>query len=190
MGPLIDMYGTYVNAHPDADLARLDVALLALRRLVAAPGGGLVLRHAGGRVEVSTMLVVEAVARSLAAGVECTVGGVAEALHVAHSTASRLVDRAAKAGMVRRTRAANDPRRTRVVLTTEGEHLQGEAVRFRTGRLAHILGSWTAEEVVTFTDLLERFAADARGGLHGPADPIDRPPDPKTPHPSARRTHA
>jgi DNA-binding MarR family transcriptional regulator len=75
-----------------------------------------------------------------------------------HSTASRLVDRAVRAGMITRHRALADPRRTVLALTREGLRLQREAVHFRTGRLADMLADWSASEVATFARLLERFA--------------------------------
>lgn len=140
-----------------SDLERLDVALLALRRLVDAPGPSL--SHGEDRIEVSTMLVVDAITRSSAQ--QGTVGEVAETLQVAHSTASRLVDRAARAGMLVRTRADEDARRTRLVLTDAGRALQREAVGFRTQRLAEIVTDWPAADVAALAALLHRFATDA-----------------------------
>lgn len=143
-------------------VSRLDVALLGLRRFVDAPSprDGSTFAHVGGRVEVSTMLVVEAVARRGGDG-ECSVGVVAEELHVAHSTASRLIDRAEGAGMVHRSRSSTDSRRTVLTLSPAGTRLQREATAFRTGRLAEVLMDWTDEEVTTFSQLLERFVRSA-----------------------------
>lgn len=144
------------------DLIRLDLALLALRRLLDAPTGGGLLRHDGRRVDVSTMLVVDAVARAEVDDTECSIGDVAAVVQVAHSTASRLVDRAAQAGMVERARSRTDPRRTRLELTEPGRQLQHEAVHFRTDRLAGILAGWSTGDVSQLADLLVRFATDAR----------------------------
>ena len=145
------------------DLKRLDVALLALRRFVDAPAprGDSTLAHDSARVEVSTVLVVDAVARRGAGG-ECSIGAVAEELRVVHSTASRLIDRAVRAGMLHRTRSSADPRRVVLTLSAAGEQLQREAIAFRTGRLAELLVAWSDDEVTTFTRLLERFAGSAR----------------------------
>lgn len=142
------------------DLARLDAALLDLRRFIEAPtgtSGDPDLSHRDSRVELSTVLVVDAVARSDPAR-DCTIGRVADALHVAHSTASRLVDRAQRAGMVRSGRSATDPRRSVVALTPAGRRLQRDAVGYRTGRLAGLLADWPAADVAAFAGLLERFA--------------------------------
>ena len=147
----------------DGDLERLDVALLALRRFADAPAPrrGSSLAHGSERVEVSTVLVVGAVARR-GTGEDCSIGTVAEELRVAHSTASRLIDRAVRAGMIRRTRSGTDPRLSILTLSAAGEQLQRDAITFRTGRLEALLADWTAEEVTTFTQLLERFARSAR----------------------------
>lgn len=106
------------------------------------------------------MLVVDAVARR-GAGEECSIGTVAEELRVAHSTASRLIDRAERAGMLHRSRSSTDPRRTVLALSAAGTLLQHDAIAFRTVRLEKLLTDWTDLEVTTFTRLLERFARSA-----------------------------
>lgn len=151
------MYHTYVTHSREDDLARLDAALLGLRRLTSAPTVRSALEHEGGRVEVSTMLVVDALARQ--AGVDASVGSVAEALSVAHSTASRLVERAVEAGMVQRGRDPRQSQRTVLSLTASGRRLQAEAVRFRTAFLAAVTDDWSATDVAELAGHLERFAA-------------------------------
>lgn len=154
----------------DVDLARLDAALLALRRSAEPPGGARAdasVAHGEGHIEVSTLLVVHALARRDGDdGGDLSVGHVAEALHVAHSTASRLVDRAVRAGMVLRERSTEDPRRAVLSLTEAGRELQVQAVRFRVGRLEAVLAGWSATDVTTFTRLLERFATAAHSPLN------------------------
>lgn len=146
---------------PSPDLVRLDSALLDLRRFAQAPGpagGDGTVTHADQQVEVSTVLVVDAVARRSPLG-ECSVGDVADVLRVTDSTASRLVGRAVGAGMVARQRSAVDPRRSALTLTGAGQDLQDHALAFRTSRLASLLADWSPADVATFTSLLERFAA-------------------------------
>jgi len=145
------------------ELERLDAALLALRRFTQAPSTtdrGTKSSHGSNRVEISTVLVVDAVARWDPAG-DCSIGDVAGALQVAHSTASRFVERAVQVGMIRRGRSSADPRRTVLSLTVAGWRLQREAVGFRTGRLEGLLADWSATDVTAFTTLLERFARRA-----------------------------
>lgn len=141
-------------------LVRLDAALLDLRRFTEPKDRpAFVSAEDGRRVEMSTVLVVHAVASSSRG--RCDIGGVAAVLHVAHSTASRLVDRASAAGMVTRDRDVDDPRRTVLALTEAGEGLNAESVRFRTRHLHAVLAQWSAKDVSTLTTLLERFAADS-----------------------------
>lgn len=84
---------------------------------------------------------------------------VARFADVEHSTASRLVDRAARNGLVARTPSAHDSRRTAVFLTPASRALRERAVEFRTTWLTGILDGWDAHEVRTFAALLDRFAA-------------------------------
>ncbi|MFK5647936.1 MarR family winged helix-turn-helix transcriptional regulator [Ornithinimicrobium sp. LYQ121] len=148
----------------DDSLLRLDAALLTLRRLTSAPTARPVLDHDGSQVEVSTMLVVDAVARC-AQERACSIQDVAQALTVAHSTASRLVDRAVRAGVLTRDRDAEQRRRTVLRLTGTGRQLQTRATSFRTGLLAAVTASWSTTDVAALTELVERFADDARPHL-------------------------
>lgn len=154
------------------ELERLDAALLHLRRFLDAPRAAdrvSSVAHGEGRVEISTLLVVDAIARR-SDDLGCCVGQVAESLHVAPSTASRLVERAVRAGMVLSDRSTSDPRRAVLRLTDAGSELQQHAVRFRTGRLAELMADWSTADVSTFTRLLELFAAAAH-----PSPPKERP---------------
>lgn len=131
----------------------MDQALLRLRRFFDAPA---VLDDAGPRVELSTLLVLEAVARC---GAPPSVRGIAEQLGVAHSTASRLVTRAERAGMVARATSPTDKRETVIASTEVGEGFRRRATAFRLQRLIDLTQTWTREERATFARLLERFAA-------------------------------
>ena len=156
----------------DPALADIDTALLSLRHLWAAPAAG---QLAGaGKVELSTVWIVDALARAEAQGIgERSVGELAASLDIAHSTASRLVDRAEAAGMVRRGRSATDARQVTAALTGAGRLLAAESLAFRTTYLFHLTADWSAAERRTFARLLARFAAAAA------AEP--------TPHSSAHR---
>lgn len=135
------------------DLELIDQALLRLRRFFDAPA---VLDDAGPRVELSTLLVLEAVARCAAPP---SVRGIAEQLGVAHSTASRLVTRAERAGMVVRASSETDKRETVIESTQVGQGFRRRATAFRRQRLVDLTQTWTGEERATFARLLDRFAA-------------------------------
>lgn len=159
----------------EVDLHRADDALVRLRRLWSStrtrPMADSDPAHP---VEMSSVLVVEACARAGDAG--ATVGTVADFADVQHSTASRLVDRAVRAGLVTRTRSAADARRTVLRLTDAGRALQRQATAFRLGWLAHVLADWPERDVATFAALLDRFAD--RVGDTGPWTPRPGGPGP------------
>jgi DNA-binding MarR family transcriptional regulator len=132
-------------------LHEIDDALVRMRRLwSSAPRG----------TDMSSVLVVEACART--AG-PASVGEVARFADVEHSTASRLVERAVRAGFVER---AVDGRRAALHLTEPGRALRERAVAFRTAWLTGMLDDWPEADVAAFAGLLGRFAAriSERGG--------------------------
>jgi DNA-binding MarR family transcriptional regulator len=140
------------------DLERIDQALIGLRHLWSGP---VLLQDAAlGKVEMSTVWIVNALTGSdrQQDRESMSIRDLAVALGVAHSTASRLVDRAATIGAVSRGPDAHDARVTVVTLTDSGRALAETARRFRTGYLADATGTWTAHERATFADLLTRFA--------------------------------
>jgi DNA-binding MarR family transcriptional regulator len=141
---------------PDPALADLDTALIGLRRLWAAPP-----RLADptlGQVEMSTIWIVDALDR-MAEHREVSVADLATAIDVAHSTASRLVDRAEAAGCVQRHPSATDSRRTAVALTPTGRTLATVARHARTSYLAQVTTDWSDEQRSTLAELLTRLAA-------------------------------
>ncbi len=138
-------------------LSTLDEALLRLRRFAQAPAGD---RAPGPResIEMSTVLVVDAVEQLAMSGEPATVGGIADRLSVAPSTASRLVERASAAGMVARHRSAEDSRRVVIALTDTGQALAARARDYRRARLADALTPWSAARVERFANDLHDFA--------------------------------
>jgi DNA-binding MarR family transcriptional regulator len=136
-------------------LADLDTALIDLRRLWAAPAR--LNDPTLGTVEMSTIWIADALDRR-ADLPEVTVADLAAALDVAHSTASRLVDRAQAAGCVLRNPSATDSRRTALALTPTGRTLAQSARTARTGYLAAVTADWTPEERRSLADLLTRLA--------------------------------
>jgi DNA-binding MarR family transcriptional regulator len=146
-----------------AELLIIDDALVRLRRLWSAAPRATIGENT---VEMSSVLVVEACARGAAAGQEVTVSDVARFAEVEGSTASRLVDRAARNGLVERGISTLDARRTTLTLTAAGRTLREQSVIFRTNWLRGVLDGWVAEDVSSLARLLDRFAdtVNARGG--------------------------
>jgi DNA-binding MarR family transcriptional regulator len=156
---------------PELDV--LDDALLRLRRLWS-PSRQRLIDDEGVAVEMSSLLVVEACARGAAAGLEVSVADVASLADVAPSTASRLVDRAACAGLVGRGTSRVDPRRTALSLTQRGISLQARAYTARATWLVGQLHDWPARDVDQLAQLLDRFANTLDQG--GDTRPRTAPP--------------
>jgi DNA-binding MarR family transcriptional regulator len=146
-------------------LLELDAALLGLRRFLSPQQARPPFTHDGVAVEFSTMLVVDALARSSAGTL--SVGEVADALDVAPSTASRLVERAVAAGMLVRDTDV-DPRRCALHLSPPGRRLNRAALAHRTSLLAAATRDWHLDDVEQLATLLSRFTH----AIH---------PDPSTP---------
>ena len=153
--------------------ATIDEALIRMRRLWGGSTTATDLRRdAGGGVELSTVLVADAVDRGRRASGTAGVGDVATLLDVAPSTASRLVDRAVAVGMVERG-PAPDARRCTLTLTDAGHDLVRRATAYRSDHLRQVLEDWTASDVETFAALLYRFARTMR--QPSPAAPGEAP---------------
>lgn len=146
------------------DLVALDRALLGLRRFLESPAA---LDDGGRRIELSTLLVLDAVGEGVA-----SVGEVAERLDVARSTASRLVVRAERAGMVVRSSSPVDARAVLVGPTAQGLALGHRAREFRLERLVTLTSDWDGSEVAALAAALQRFAesAAASGSRAGRGD--------------------
>jgi DNA-binding MarR family transcriptional regulator len=140
-----------------ADLHLLDEALIRLRRLWTASRTHVV-DDLGRRVEMSSVLVVEACARAEPGTAEMTVGDVAVFLDVEPSTASRLVERATAAGLLRRSASAVNGRRATLHLTDAGRALRARATAARLGWLSDVLADWAHEDVQVLGSALTRFA--------------------------------
>ena len=135
----------------------IDDAFLRLRRLWS------VSRHRVEddgitRVELSSLLVVEACARKVAVRAEANVSDVAFLADVTSSTATRLVDAAVRAGFLQRRPSAYSGRRTALVLTPSGQALRTRAVAARRAWLSGQLAHWPESDVEQFGRLLQRFA--------------------------------
>jgi DNA-binding MarR family transcriptional regulator len=149
-----DHAGQAGAALDDKTLDELDRALLALRRFLQVPRS---VPEGQQHVEVSTVLVLDAVVARDA----ISIADVAECLEVKHSTASRLVQRAVEAGMVRRS-PSDDPRRASLTPTPAGFALDQRAREFRRQLLRERLVDWTPIEVEAFGLALSRFSAAPR----------------------------
>lgn len=178
---------------PAPVLHDVDDALVRLRRLWS-PGRSAALDAEGRVVEMSSLLVIEAIARHDGAtqqdgplrrdGVPqrdglprpARVGDVAAFCDVEASTASRLVDRAVRSGLVQRAPSPSDSRRTELTLTDAAHTIRERATTFRTGWLASVLADWSPDDVTVFAAALTRFASSVeKNPLHTDHDDPQAP---------------
>lgn len=152
------MYRTHMDSL-QADLVRLDHALLRLRRFLSAPR---TLDDQGREIHLSTLLILDGLPHE-----GQSVGDIAARLDVAHSTASRLVARAETAGATTRAPAAHDARQTLVLPTSTGLEMAARASTYRLARLAEIVAPWDGDDVRDLATGLDRFArASTEGTVH------------------------
>lgn len=145
----------------DLDLTRIDAALVGLRRLWAHDTA--VQDPEAGRVELSTVWVVDALQRS--GRQHLSVAELASVLDVAHSTASRFVTRAERAGVVSRDRLTDDSRQVAVRLTPSGAGLAERALAFRLSLLQRAMTSWSGADRADLARLLTEFTHMVRHTL-------------------------
>lgn len=130
----------------------IDAALIRMRRLLDTP------QEIREGVDLSAVLVVDAIARREKAGHQTRIVDVATNLAVKPSTASRLVSSTEASGLIHRSPSTDDPRSVILTLTQQGQDLNADATRFRTGMLKRAVPHWDAETTSTFARLLEEFS--------------------------------
>ena len=109
-------------------------------------------------IELSQILVVQAVQTATAGGRAATVGDVAEQLAIDPSTASRLVTQTIRAGYLTRMAAQHDGRAVQLTLTPIGEALADHAHHYQRAVFDQITSTWSTEERHTFAHLFVKFA--------------------------------
>ncbi|HSJ27992.1 MAG TPA: MarR family transcriptional regulator [Acidimicrobiia bacterium] len=130
----------------------LDEVLLDVRHLFRTPEfRRLLLASIADGVELSTLRLLRAVERHHGGP---SVRDIAESLGVDPSTASRLVDNAARRGLLARERRTDDARRARLGLTEAGATVLTEANGVRRELLARVTSDWSADETTSLIRLL------------------------------------
>jgi DNA-binding MarR family transcriptional regulator len=89
----------------------------------------------------------------------------AHALSITPSSATQLVDRLVRMGLVERLREDEDRRLVRVQLSEPARRMFGEKLRLHLRGLATLTEALGDEELRTLVDLLARIAEPAGGGL-------------------------
>lgn len=88
---------------------------------------------------------------------DSTIGALADALAVEHSTASRAVASAVAAGLVAKVGNAEDGRRVSVVLTDAGREALRHTVERRRAVLRQVMAGWSEDRAALLTQLLSEL---------------------------------
>lgn len=112
---------------------------------------------AGPVTSVSTLRVLRAVERHQLLGSGASVGDVAEHLAVEHSTASRTVSAVVTAGLIAKSAAPEDQRRSVLVLTDAGQKALTTVTERRRDLVAEAVADWPGADVDTLVTLLQKL---------------------------------
>ena len=135
--------------------AVVDAVLSASRALVAVAA-----RSLGDVAEEVTLTQYRTLVVLASRGAQ-NLAGLAEAVGVAPSTATRMCDRLVRKNLIRRTEEQADRRQLRVVLTQQGRALIDAVSEARRREIRSILGAITPSEQAVLVHALGRFAAAA-----------------------------
>jgi DNA-binding MarR family transcriptional regulator len=135
--------------------AVVDAVLSASRVLVAVAA-----RSLGDVAEEVTLTQYRTLVVLASRGAQ-NLAGLAEAIGVAPSTATRMCDRLVRKELIRRSEEDGDRRQLRVVLTQRGRSLVDAVSDARRQEIRSILSAVTPEEQTVLVEALGRFAAAA-----------------------------
>lgn len=106
---------------------------------------------------VSTLRVLRAVEQSQLKGAGASIRDVADYLAVEHSTASRTVAAVVAAGLLTKTFAPDDQRRSVLVLSDAGRRTLETVTGRRRELVAETIADWSDTDVDTLVSLLGRL---------------------------------
>ena len=135
--------------------AVVDAVLSASRVLVAVAA-----RSLGDVAEEVTLTQYRTLVVLASRGAQ-SLAGLADAVGVAPSTATRMCDRLVRKRLIRRTEEQGDRRQLRVSLTRQGRVLVDAVTEARRREIRNILAAITRSEQDTLVTALGRFAAAA-----------------------------
>lgn len=136
------------------DLEDLDELLASVRRAVQRPGyRGRLMRGLDLPGGIATLRLLRAVELLGGQGAP-SIKDVAARLGIEHSTASRAVDTAVRAGLLTKRGSTDDQRRAQVALSATGKAELAKASRRRRELLECVTAGWAAEDVSRLVRLL------------------------------------
>jgi len=138
-------------------LARIDQSLIALRQVLVRPvTSELPIPTLGRSVDFTKVVACEAVANVIGRGLTPSVKVLAGALHLDHSTMSRVLADSEADGLLERAADPDDRRRTIVRLTQEGAALVQDGQSMRVWFMAQVLSEWRSSDVEALANYLGR----------------------------------
>lgn len=142
---------------------RIGAAVMRMRRdLVKPPELCLPLPTLGRSVDSAKVHACVAIAEASGEGADgeqsLSVKDVAEALHLEHSTVSRLIGEMAEDGLVIRGTDPQDRRRTTVELTDQGRVVVEDGTGIRSWAMGRVFQEWSDRDLRTLAAMLERMA--------------------------------
>jgi len=108
---------------------------------------------------ITTIRVLRAV-ESFGPPHPASIRDVADRLGVEHSTASRAVDTAVRAGVLARLPCTDDQRKVMLSMTDEGRDVLARASQQRQDLLSDVTRSWSAHDIEQLVSLLARLNDD------------------------------
>lgn len=142
-------------------LDSLNESMANVTRLIQRPGyRNRLLSELGQAGTPATVRVLRAVERLDPPGP--FIGEVAENLFVDASTATRLIDQAARNGLLKKIPDEADQRRTALKITEEGTELLIRANAVRQGILEEVTRDWSYHDLRQLASLLGRLSEDLK----------------------------
>lgn len=139
-------------------LRELDERIIALRVYLHGPQyRRLLLTDLAIEGGVGSLRILRAVERRTTTTYVPSIGDIAVELGVEHSTASRSVDNAVKADLLRKAPAADDQRRSQLELTAGGKDVLEATSQRRLTMLAEVTAGWDQSDIDQLAHLLERL---------------------------------
>ena len=160
-GACIDICMCYTYLMPHSRYDRLDDLLTRLHVARQRPSWRRrLLGGAGAVTNVSTLRALRAVEQHQQTGDGASIRDVAEYMGIEHSTASRTVAAVVAAGLLSKTSAADDQRRSVLVLTDAAREALAAVTDRRRELVAKTISDWPDKDVDSLVALLERLTDD------------------------------
>lgn len=146
------------------DLHALDDAIHSFRIATQRPSyHRWILDGLGFDGGIASVRVLRAVARLTTDDGGPSIGQVAAALGVKHSTASRLIDSTVKGALLEKSVCGDDKRHTRLSLSAQGDAVLEQATDRRRQVIADATVDWDDHDVTKLAELLHRLSYSIDG---------------------------